>query len=171
MMDILTSETCWAHKKWNKIASDIKLLFYSSSITMMHGPINIRLFLSFIDCMKAVSCRLEWTRSLRDYFLVSKWHRIFVQKLIFAQLVRTFLAFVEFDNLYPPSHPGRYSLSVGTQMSSNLRTLFHDTMCNIIVLSIPTSAKWKFRFLFPTKAYINIWNRQCVLHIQLHVLI
>ena len=41
MMDILMSETCWAHKKWNKIASDIKLVFYSSTITMMHGPINI----------------------------------------------------------------------------------------------------------------------------------
>jgi len=25
MMDILMSETCWAHKKWNKIASDIEL--------------------------------------------------------------------------------------------------------------------------------------------------
>ena len=42
MMDILISETCWAHKKWNKIASDIKLVFYSSTITMMHGPINIK---------------------------------------------------------------------------------------------------------------------------------
>ena len=42
MMAILMSETCWAHKKWNKIASDIKLVFYSSTITMMHGPINIR---------------------------------------------------------------------------------------------------------------------------------
>ena len=30
MMDILMSETCWAHKTWNKIASDIKLVFYSS---------------------------------------------------------------------------------------------------------------------------------------------
>ena len=30
-MDMLRSETCWAHKKWNKIASDIKLVFYSSS--------------------------------------------------------------------------------------------------------------------------------------------
>ena len=27
MMGILMSETCWAHKKWNKIASDIKLVF------------------------------------------------------------------------------------------------------------------------------------------------
>ena len=32
MMDMLMSETCWAHKMWNKIASDIKLLFYSSPI-------------------------------------------------------------------------------------------------------------------------------------------
>ena len=45
MMDIFMSETCWAHKKWNKTASDIKLVFHSSTITMMHGPINIRLAL------------------------------------------------------------------------------------------------------------------------------
>jgi len=29
MMDILMSKTCWAHKKWNKIASDIKLVFFN----------------------------------------------------------------------------------------------------------------------------------------------
>ena len=29
--DILMSETCWAHKKWNKIVSGIKLAFYSST--------------------------------------------------------------------------------------------------------------------------------------------
>ena len=33
MMEILMSETCWAHKKWNKIASDIKLLLHSSTIS------------------------------------------------------------------------------------------------------------------------------------------
>jgi len=27
MMDILMSETCWAHKKWNRIASDINFVF------------------------------------------------------------------------------------------------------------------------------------------------
>ena len=32
MMDILMYETCWAHNKWNKIASDIKLVFHSSPI-------------------------------------------------------------------------------------------------------------------------------------------
>jgi len=46
MMDILMSEACWAHKKWNKIASDVKFVFYSSTITMMHGPINIILKVS-----------------------------------------------------------------------------------------------------------------------------
>ena len=32
MMDILMSETCWAQKKLNKISSDIKLVFQSSTI-------------------------------------------------------------------------------------------------------------------------------------------
>jgi len=50
IMDILMSETCSAHKKWNKIASDIKLVFYSSSIPMMHGPINIR-FINLYICI------------------------------------------------------------------------------------------------------------------------
>ena len=30
-MDILMSERFWARKKWNKIARDIKLVFYSST--------------------------------------------------------------------------------------------------------------------------------------------
>ena len=42
-MDILMSETCWAHNKWNKIASVIKSVFHSSTIAMMRGPINIRI--------------------------------------------------------------------------------------------------------------------------------
>jgi len=48
MMDILMSETCWAYKNWNKVAIDIKLFFYSSAITMMHGPINIRFMWSLL---------------------------------------------------------------------------------------------------------------------------
>ena len=55
MMDMLMSETCWVHKKWNKIASDIKLVFYSPTITMMHGPINIRLQVVF-DCNFTYIC-------------------------------------------------------------------------------------------------------------------
>ena len=40
MMDILMSETFWVHKKWNKIASDIKLVFCSSTMTYMSRPIT-----------------------------------------------------------------------------------------------------------------------------------
>ena len=32
MMDILMFETCWAHTKWNNIASDFKLVFHSSTL-------------------------------------------------------------------------------------------------------------------------------------------
>jgi len=55
MMDILMSETCWAHKKWNKTASDIKVDFYSSTITMMRGPINIRYFNQLVSIVANLS--------------------------------------------------------------------------------------------------------------------
>ena len=41
MMDILMTETCWVYKKWNKIASDIKSVFYSSIMKvnlLLHQP-------------------------------------------------------------------------------------------------------------------------------------
>ena len=60
MMDILMSETCWAHKKWNKIASDIKLVFYSSTSAMMHGPINIGLKLRYFIQVLCKFCRVAW---------------------------------------------------------------------------------------------------------------
>jgi len=69
MMDILMSEICWARKKWNKIASDIKLVFYSSTITMMHGPINIKkkktLFFIFIG---AIMVSNSWELSFKFSF-------------------------------------------------------------------------------------------------------
>ena len=37
MMGILMSETCWVHTKKNKIARDIKLVFYSSAIFRIFG--------------------------------------------------------------------------------------------------------------------------------------
>ena len=56
-MDILMSETCWAHNKWNKIASDVKLFFHSSTIAKMHGPINIKFshFFAFAEPMTYMS--------------------------------------------------------------------------------------------------------------------
>ena len=59
-MDILMSKTCWAHNKWRKIASDIKLVFHSSTIAMTHGPINIR-FRTYIE--------LNWLHSFQWFLL------------------------------------------------------------------------------------------------------
>ena len=63
MMDILMSETCWAHKKWNKIASDIKLVFYSSTITMMHGPMNVR-FMWYLNLYHFQNSRLSTAKTI-----------------------------------------------------------------------------------------------------------
>ena len=51
MMDILISEACWVHKKWNEIAGDIKLVFYSSTIIRI-----IRIIKSALDEMGHGSC-------------------------------------------------------------------------------------------------------------------
>ena len=62
-MDILISETCWAHNKWNKLASDIKFVFHSSTLAMMHGPINIRYTKS--EFIKEISaCSFSWVPTL-----------------------------------------------------------------------------------------------------------
>jgi len=54
MMDILMSETCWAYKKWNKIASDIKLVFYSSRFR--HNKINCEILSHFFFWRKPSRC-------------------------------------------------------------------------------------------------------------------
>jgi len=51
------SETCWVHKKWNKIASDIKLVFYSSTNEMLLAMNNkVTVDGIFCDLEKAFSC-------------------------------------------------------------------------------------------------------------------
>ena len=71
MMDILMSETCWVYKKWNKKASDIKLVSLYLTITMMHGPINTRLLkmpkVSTWPVYKPIPTSLLWS----VYFLLS----------------------------------------------------------------------------------------------------
>jgi len=51
-MDTLMSETCWAHNKGNKIASDIKLVFHSSTVlsrfmSQSYRTVHIPTFISF----------------------------------------------------------------------------------------------------------------------------
>ena len=64
-MDILMSETCWAKNKWNKIASDIKLVFHSST--------RKRLF-----PYKALSCWL-YNRDENCLIFVFKWLLFFIK--------------------------------------------------------------------------------------------
>jgi len=59
MMGIVMPETCSAYKKYNKIISGIYLVFYSSVITMMHGPINIR-YTHIHTSIYAKPKRLSW---------------------------------------------------------------------------------------------------------------
>ena len=49
-MDILMSETCWAHNNWNKITSDIKLVFHSSTIRKKRLSIIVVIRLSTFGC-------------------------------------------------------------------------------------------------------------------------
>jgi len=70
MMDILLSETCWAQTNWNKIASDIKLVFYSSTTTMMHGPINMSLIFPVLSVL-CVPFQLLFLLSETNYKSIS----------------------------------------------------------------------------------------------------
>jgi len=80
VMDILMSETCWVRKKWNKIESDMKLVFYSSSITMMHGPINIRIWevMALIDVSRCRKQGLDITR-ISDHTKYYDSHKMLMQ--------------------------------------------------------------------------------------------
>ena len=84
--DILISETCWVHKKWNKIVSDIKLVFYSSTITMMHGPINISDLMSLLwNCMLVIQAvTLLCTVTLRFVISSVPWWMCRVQEAFFG---------------------------------------------------------------------------------------
>jgi len=58
---ILMSETCWTHKKWNKIASNMKLVFYSSTtlcylVTLTVGSIKHMIYRPQYSIFPSCSC-------------------------------------------------------------------------------------------------------------------
>jgi len=63
MMDILMSETCWAHKKWNKIASDIKLVFYSSTMSVIFVKVSVyhEVLNWYLWDLKPIWKSIKWT--------------------------------------------------------------------------------------------------------------
>ena len=79
MMDILMSETCWARKKWNEIASDIKLVFHSSAMNL-----SFEIFLLFLEHPSFT--QNFWRR--RDSFIQTFWQHNFRCKLLKPPYVR-----------------------------------------------------------------------------------
>ena len=89
MMDILMSETCWVHKKWNKIASDIKLVFYSWTITMMHSPINIRFYEIVHLCIFRMFAVMELPNAIKyiKIIMYSNTNLVYLRALVGAIIV------------------------------------------------------------------------------------
>ena len=81
MMVILMSKTCWAHKKWNKIDSDIKLVFYSSTSlqhceTVQANYVGLSGFRGFVYKnlnVKWIYCPWKLFSFRSVYFLVKTW--------------------------------------------------------------------------------------------------
>ena len=63
MMDILMSETCWAHKKWNKTASDIKLVFHSSTINSKWSKCGVH---EICETWTPPKCRAQLVKDTED---------------------------------------------------------------------------------------------------------
>ena len=78
-MDILMSETCWAHKKWNKIASDIKLVFHSSTQWLLNFQPWIFLKLNCNEWVETFCCTVKIHAILA--LLITLW----IKKYLFAK--------------------------------------------------------------------------------------
>ena len=73
MMAIVVPKTCWAYKKHNKIKSGIYLGSYSSVITMMHGPANVK-FRRALVCRPARSL-LAIPATMCRFLISTRWHK------------------------------------------------------------------------------------------------
>jgi len=84
MMDILMSETCWAHKKWNRISSDIKLVFILPVLNCWtrETNCNARLWSSkIITFVRGSRCNhLQWAPQLAFATISCFYTSIFVRK-------------------------------------------------------------------------------------------
>ena len=81
MIDILMPETCWAHKKWNKIASDVKLVFYSS-IFHLCISLALPLYLSFSPFPLLILRDFLSLQFFFAYFLSPPFFRDFLSLLL-----------------------------------------------------------------------------------------
>ena len=86
------AETCWAHKKWNKIASDIKLFFHSSTIRskmLLSHKVCVRLkFHFFFIVQNFISCFLiTISRFQLQFFCNVIWSTVTSYEALWAKKV------------------------------------------------------------------------------------
>ena len=80
MMDILMPEKCWAHKMWNKIASDIKLVFYSSkSIFLMQREAKWQDVIKYTEVSSPICALLLWGEKL--FYILTHFCKIHLDYL------------------------------------------------------------------------------------------
>ena len=71
----LMSEICWAHNKWNKIASDIKLIFHSSNMDNFLWFQTFAVFWIYYVFFWVVPRRLNYIRRRFGTFYLFHLHR------------------------------------------------------------------------------------------------
>ena len=81
MMGILISETCWVHKKWNKIASEIKVVFYSSTSAWLIAYLLLGHGLN----SQCVLCKREEEHFQGIFQFFNKTNKWFVHTTYFCQ--------------------------------------------------------------------------------------
>jgi len=89
MMDILISKKCWAHKKWNEIASDFKLVFCSSLI--LQQPL-LTLFAINAAKFHTVNCYILFKYKI---YLIS-WNSVTVKITVCSIRIRSFMNIIQF---------------------------------------------------------------------------
>jgi len=169
MMDILMSETSWAHKKWNKIASDIRLVLYSSTITMMHVPISIRFWHLFrsIDFEPKPVHRLTCRR-----FFMFCWPCIFIITFVNNQLDAQFFfslyLFIPIPYMYRAatcSSSGESILSIQPLVYVTLCRWPSDIYHTVTYLSDIYRRSYRYNWLSwwrtsSCSKHVRIWNKQ-----------
>ena len=102
MMDILISETCWAHKMWNKMTSDIKLVLYPSTLHKSF-EISLNVLKLVMKILLKVSC-ISWIRRCLSVYwglqvpsksrnAITQWHNVVYRKRATRQTLITRIAF------------------------------------------------------------------------------
>ena len=88
MMHILMSEIYRAHKKWNKISSDIKLVFYSSTVLQVICASSVRNCLEVclvISCVRHVGEPMFYAEFIVGLCFLC-WE--YVDKIYFLQIIQ-----------------------------------------------------------------------------------